>query len=395
MRPITQPLMSMSVTPAYCGQMLDKVDDLVSKHFWKVESVAAWKTAVATLRPKILSSNNLVELDANINEALSSLHASHTQFVTVNDEIFYFLKTMFGHARKKKPLLMDFTGFVTGGGDCKPNQVRYVLDGGPADAAGLKPGDDIVSVDGEPYMGQFSFDGKAGKPVVIHVLRTDVGERTLTVKPIRADDFQQYLDATKRSVSITKREGKKIGYIHVWCGGGEEHDIIEEALGGKLQASDGLIFDIRDGYGGNYYNDLDYFYRPAAGYPLWRTMSREGKHEDNYMYYDKPLVALINAGSRSGKELVALSLKKTQRATLVGERTAGFVLGGRLFDLDDRCAIYLAVEGPTSDSVNLEGIGVDPDIVVKRTCDERGKGDAQLDTATKTLLEKLKPASVP
>ena len=136
----------------------------------------------------------------------------------------------------------------------------------------------------------------------------------------------------------------KIGYIHLWAGGAESHDVFEEMLGTKLAKTDGLILDMRDGYGGNSLDDLDYFYRNPAGYPTFSMKDRAGKKVGSEMFYDKPLVALINGGSRSGKELLALSLKRSGRAKLVGERTAGYVLGGRLFTIDDRTALYLAVD---------------------------------------------------
>jgi carboxyl-terminal processing protease len=377
---------------AFNSSVLKAVGALVQKHFYKVESLPAWNAARNSLWPKIILAKNLPELGHAMNEALASLHASHTQFVTTNDETYYFLKTLFARERQSTPpVRMDFTGAVTGGVDCKPNQVRYVLDGSPAAAVGVKPGDIIVSVDGAPYVGQSNFAGKAGKPVKLEIERRDVGKTQISVTPIEANDFEQYLAATKKSVGVTTHDGKRIGYIHVWCGGNAEHEIIEDALGGRvLQQTDALIFDLRDGYGGNYYNDLDYFYRPAAGFPLFKTIGRRGAHEDSAMFYDKPVVCLINGGSRSGKELVAYSLKQTHRATLVGERTAGYVLGGRLFPVNDRCALYLAVEGPTPDSVNLEGIGVTPDIEVKQTCDDRAEHDLQRDKAVELLLSKFR-----
>jgi carboxyl-terminal processing protease len=175
----------------------------------------------------------------------------------------------------------------------------------------------------------------------------------------------------------------------VWCGGDPEHEVLEDALRGKLQDSDALVLDLRDGYGGNYYDDLDYFYRPAAGYPPFNTTGRDGKHNAGSMFYDKPLATLINGGSRSGKELLAYSLKQTHRAQLIGTRTAGFVLGGRLFSINDRCALYLAVIGPQANSLNLEGIGVEPDIEVKEPCSGRGTSDAPRAKAVEVLIKAL------
>jgi len=103
-------------------------------------------------------------------------------------------------------------------------------------------------------------------------------------------------------------------------------------------------------------------------------------------------VVLINGGSRSGKELLAYSFKAAGRARLVGENTAGAVVAGRLYPLDGKCALYLAVcditlEGKQKD--RLEGVGVAPDIVVlNKNHDQIGYG-LQLSSAFEALEKQL------
>lgn len=372
--------------------VLNKVDKLVSDNFWDATAVPRWKTALAEERAQILSAPDTIELGSRINHLLASLHASHTGFYSENDESFFFLRGLFDQlAHRRNTPKIDFTGMVTGGVDCQDVQVRYVLDGSPAAKAGIKSGDIIHSVDGKPYVGQRSFAQKSGKAVELSIKRPGASEPLkVTLTPLLRNDFREYLDATERSVSVSTRDGKRIGYIHVWCGGEDEHDIIEEQLGhSTLQSTDGLVFDLRDGYGGNYYDDLDMFYRPAAGYKELQMQGRKGRFPSSKMYYDKPVVCLINGGSRSGKELLAYSLKQTKRAKLVGEKTAGFVLGGRLFPINDHSALYLAVQGPQPGSLNLEGSGVEPDVTVSLPCDERGKEDTQRVEAEKLLLDEI------
>ena len=45
--------------------------------------------------------------------------------------------------------------------------------------------------------------------------------------------------------------------------------------------------------------------------------------------FSKPVIVLINKGSRSGKELLAYYFKRTGQAILLGEHTAGHVAAGR------------------------------------------------------------------
>jgi carboxyl-terminal processing protease len=283
---------------------------------------------------------------------------------------------------------MTFTGAITGGVNCSRCQVRYVLDGSPASASGIVPGDEIVSVDGKPYVGQLSFAGTAGRTVTLTVRRNST-ELHIKIKPKLEDTYSCYVKAIEKSVRITKTPEGVIGYVHLWTGGEGAHEMFENLLGGKLQSTDGLILDLRDGYGANFFTDLDYFYRPPTGYPPTTMTWRSGRRDKTVVFYDKPVVALINGGVRSGKELVAFSLKQTRRAKLVGERTAGAVVAGKLFPIDSRTYLYLAVAAGSVGGVNLEGRGVDPDIVVAAGCTKTDK-DGQLAEADRLIRQEVR-----
>jgi carboxyl-terminal processing protease len=105
------------------------------------------------------------------------------------------------------------------------------------------------------------------------------------------------------------------------------------------------------------------------------------------MRYSKPLVVLINRGTRSGKEALAYSLQRSGRATLIGERTAGAFLAGKIFDLDNRTALYLPVHDAEFLGKRLEGTGVVPDVDVPSIA--KGDKDTQYDRATSVLQEML------
>jgi len=391
---LAQSLIDEPVTSEFNTKVLEQVDALVQKSFYDAKAMPTWAAALAKYRKQIVESKTLSTLDLHLNKLLRELKVSHTQFVTTNDEAYYFLRTLFGSRTGKKSVLplIDYVGAITGGVNCARTQVRYVLDGSPAETAGIKIGDEIVSVNGQPYIGQLSFTGTAGKTVELQLSRPALNGKpqalTVEVKPTSRNDYNAYVQAIVKSAKVIKVDGGTIGYVHVWCGSEDAHDAIEEAMD-KLMDTDGLIFDLRDGYGGNFFNDLDIFYRPPAGYPSFTTVSRNGKKNTSRMVYSKPMVTLINGGSRSGKELVAYSLKKTGRSVLVGENTAGAVLAGRLYPLNDRSALYLAVEGGDVDGITLEGRGVAPDVEVKTDCAERGRKDLQYEEALRLLQQRI------
>ena len=112
--------------------------------------------------------------------------------------------------------------------------------------------------------------------------------------------------------------------------------------------------------------------------------------------YSGPLVVLIDGSTRSGKEWIAANLKLNRRATLVGSRTAGAFLSGRWFEIEaGRSAIYLAVSPPPAGTPDLEGKGVEPDVVVPMDLRYSQGEDLQLIKALKTAAALSRGAGEP
>ena len=231
------------------------------------------------------------------------------------------------------------------------------------------------------------FGENGGKAVPIEIER-DGKRLDLQITPVRRDAYLGYADAIRKSARKFKIGNYTIGYVRLWCGGQDSHNAFNEVLSDKMLGTDGLVLDLRDGYGGNSLEDLDFFYRTPAAYPDFVMKSRNGKSSGSRQYYEKPIVALINDGSRSGKELLAFSLKRADRAKLVGTNTAGAFLAGKLFPIDKRTSLYLAMSDCTVGGIRLEGTGVAPDVVVDDRKSEAGKR-VQLEKATELLLEEI------
>lgn len=368
-------------TNAYNAAILDRVDKLVASQFcFRKEKAAIWQRTILCQRKQVLASKNLQELGLRINACLDVLATSHCKFLSRNDEAYYLLHSMFavmGGKRKRLPLLMDYCGFVSGGVNCADNVVRYVLDGSPAQQAGLLSGDCILSVNGKPYVGQVNFWGQAGRAVRLQVRRQ--GE-ILSVRfvPQQVACYPAYLRATMASARVDK-DG--IGYIHYWMAG---HESFDKFVAEKFARTAGLILDLRDGYGGFF--SLSNFISPDKNVYI---ADRRFQAKTSKYLYTRPLVAVINGGARSGKELLAMYLQKSRRALLVGEPTAGAGRPGRLFKIDERTALYLAVDvKPEPGQVEFEGHGVRPDVEVKSDCTCQSR-DKQLAAARDVLLKSL------
>jgi carboxyl-terminal processing protease len=104
--------------------------------------------------------------------------------------------------------------------------------------------------------------------------------------------------------------------------------------------------------------------------------------------YGRPLVVLINGGSRSAKEVLSYIFKKSGRATLVGQKTAGNVLGTFPQAINDWAYLEVPMLDVLADGVRLEGTGVAPDVPVAKEFDATGNDldlQAALDRLAKTL----------
>ena len=139
-----------------------------------------------------------------------------------------------------------------------------------------------------------------------------------------------------------------------------------------------MIIDFRYGWGGCNPSFVDLFNKTPQ---VLIRVGPDGKQTRLDGKWHKPFYLLINAGSRSGKEMVAFAVQKHKLGTLVGQRTARAVLSGRCFLLPDQSLLYLAVEDALVDGERLEGRGVKPDVEVADTLPFANGADPQLEKA--------------
>lgn len=383
----------LSLSKSDAEALTAKIDQLVTSKFLSkslLESV--WLPNFAALQAELNKESDLIAYGKRLNQALALLKTSHTQFLSINDEAFYFMRSLFtaySQSDKEKRKNALFTGLGVGGAHAAEKQVRYVLDASPAALAGVKRGDLLVSINGFPYTGYGDwYRHGAQKELDLQVERA--GKRiAVKIVPRAADFLEEYLKACSESARIINRNGKKIGYLHLWSGGLGSQELFEELVLQKMLDTEALILDLRDGYGAASSDYLDIFFRPPAAYPDLKSISRQEKHFER-SYYNKPLIALINGGTRSGKELMAYSLKRSGRAKLLGEKTAGYVVGGQYLPLDKRTMLYLASVDIYLDGKRLEGSGVAPDIEVKDRLSEK---DLLLEAALNCLQKQLSSAA--
>jgi carboxyl-terminal processing protease len=258
--------------------------------------------------------------------------------------------------------------------------VRHVFAAGPAEQVGLVRGDHLVAADGRPFDPSSAFKGKGGTAVTLTVKRRPTeAPFEVRITPRRVQLREEWLEAQRSGSRLITRDTRQIAYVPLFtCAGLEYQQAVQEAVAEQFQAAEALILDLRDGWGGCNPEFVNLF---NAAVPVLTRIDRDGKRTAADRQWRRPLYLLVNGGARSGKEVVAFAVRKHRLGTLVGERTAGAVMGGRAFLLSDRSLLYLAVMEVLVDGVRLEGRGVEPHVTVAGMLPYAAGEDPQLETA--------------
>lgn len=325
---------------------------------------------------KIQSVASSVEFSEVVNEMLKQFNVSHTYYLSPNDYEYYHLAAIFSFNDNTYPTIGIITKKIDG-----RVFIASVLPGGIAEKGGLLSGDEIIALNEAPFQGLKSLKDQVGKQVEISVKRRSTeGPRSFFLTPEEQRPKIEMLEAERSSIRLIETQKKRIGYIHIFSYAGEEYheELIAAICGGPLEDSDALIIDLRYGLGGADPTYLNIF---NSKVPVISSTDNGNRTQVYDAQWRKPVVFLVNDTVRSGKEILAFGARKYHLATVIGERTAGAVLGGSLYPMSNGDLLYLAATRIFVDGAELEGVGVAPDIEVPmdmRYCEGQ---DVQLDCA--------------
>lgn len=396
------------ISPAFAklsnpqSQVFEQVWQTVNGNFYdpKFHGVD-WKALREKYRSQVAQASKREEVAVVINQMLSELKTSHTHFYTQNDPAYYQLlgifkstpylqrqlKEFFPESRIEYSGIGAFTKDING-----KIFISAILDSSPAAEAGLKVGDQLLSVNNKPYQPIQSFTGKAGQKVTLLIQRTSSpnSRQQISVTPKMLDATTMFLEAQYASTQLIERNGKKIGYVHIWCYAGDQYQqmLEQELIEGSLKDADGIVLDLRDGWGGARLNYLNIF--TAKKGPSLTYIQRDGTRNSMNFQWGKPVVILVNEGTRSGKEVMAFGFQQDKIGPVIGSRTAGAVVAGSPFLMQDGSLLLLAVADLLVDGQRLEGKGVTPNISVPFSLKYAQGVDPQKEQAIETMLAVVK-----
>ena len=354
------------------------------------------ETNYQTLKRKAGTASNIYELTPVINDFLQKLGVSHTHFFDNHSIDFYMFRSMF----LTQDIAIPEVNHIGVQYSILDSQyvVREVLDGYPSALAGLRRGDILLKANGKPFHPYKSFN-PVEKNITLIVLRNEK-QISLKIDAVTENPNLSFYNAMIQSTHTYEVGKQKVGYVHLWSGTHENIlNKFKEIIETEFHDMDGIILDLRGGFGGTWYEYLDPFFPDRNDFFEYTWIDRDGEEKLNIpqskandVHFSGPMVVLINEGVRSGKEALAYQFKKSNRAILIGTNTKGaFTVGRGIFNEKELpYFLYLATGELLLDGTKVEGFGISPDIYVPYSLQESAPEDPQLNTAILEITKRIK-----
>lgn len=249
-------------------------------------------------------------------------------------------------------------------------EVSEVTAGGPAEEAGVEPGDVLIRAAGEDVT-QISLEetkslvkGEEGTSVELTFLR-DGAEVAFTVE--------------RRAMVVIPAEGRmlqdQVGYIKIDnfdSGCAETVKDLVETL--REQGANSLLFDVRNNPGGlktELTDLLDYLLPEGT---VFHTVNYAGEEEiitSDASCVDMPMAVLVNGNSYSAAEYFACALQEYGVGVVIGEQTFGKGYYQVGLQLSDGSCVNLSIgKYFTPNGESLIDVGVTPDVPLELSEEE-------------------------
>ena len=275
-------------------------------------------------------------------------------------------------------------------------RILTVFKGSPAAKGGLKPGDEIIAVNGTTLKGASSeqattrIKGRAGTSVTLTVVTGKKPPRKVKLKRAR-------VDVPVVESKMIDRDGEKVAYVKLASFTSGAHTQVGDATRALVRkGAKAVVLDLRDNGGG--------LLQEAVGVssvfiPEGKIVTTRGRSRPEEVFRATgdaiskkiPVAVLVNRESASASEIVTGALQDRDRATVVGTHTFGKGVFQEIKELSNGGALDITVgEYFTPNGRNLggggpkRGAGITPD--VKAQDNDKTKRDEALDVAVRTAV---------
>ena len=245
--------------------------------------------------------------------------------------------------------------------------VTKVNQGGPAEHAGMLPGDTIVAVDGTDVREMTIEDTSAlvkGEENTTVDITVDRAGEEITLTVIRM--------LVEVPVATAKMLEGNVGLVTIVNFDQRCAAETIAAMDSLLeQGAEKLIFDVRYNPGGYVHELVKVLDHILPEGELFRSVNYQGKESvdtsDADCIQGVPMAVLVNGSSYSAAEFFAAALREYEYAIVVGEPTVGKGYFQQTYELNDGSAVGLSVgKYFTPQGVSLAEVGgLIPDVVIE------------------------------
>lgn len=276
-------------------------------------------------------------------------------------------------------------GFTLSADDSGYIRIADILDGSPADEAGIMPDDMIVQVEGADVM-ETGFD-----EAVAALEGTEGSSISMTIRHDGIDTAYTFTRSTIDIVSVTSEmlDGY-VGYIRIAAfKENTPEQFITQLEKLTTNGAKSIVFDVRDNPGG-LTESLQDCLDPLLPEGVVATAEYKDGTSKTIVYSDAseltlPMYVLVNENTASAGELFAASLRDFGKASIIGMTTYGKGVMQETTEFDDGSAVVLTVaEFRTSKSESFNGKGIVPDVMI---ANESEYYDAQYSKAVELAKE--------
>lgn len=267
------------------------------------------------------------------------------------------------------------------------NVVYQIYEDSPAEAAGLKTGDEIIQVnshkiDMQNYekISEYLDPKKENTIVVIR----DKKEKTFKV-----DVDKVYIPST--SENVFEKNGKRIGYIAISSFSANSAEDFQNSLLEitKKKDIDSLIVDVRGNTGG-YLNSASniasiFLEKGKVIYSLDSKGDKVVHKDKTKQKLDYEVIVLVNQVSASASEVLASALKDSYGAKIVGMKTFGKGSVQTTKKYGDAMIKYTSAKWLRPNGECVDKVGIKPDYEVEVEIKDNVMLDKQLDKAIELL----------